>query len=106
VLTGGYRSVLPFLAAMWVGEAIWLTLAVCGLSYVAQTFYLLFGAIKYAGVIYLLYLAWTMWSAPTEVEDESVPRETSAGKSPRAMRVANRTSATVMVGAATAIAAR
>ena len=147
--------------------------AVCGLSYVAQTFYLLFAAIKYAGVAYLLYLAWAMWSAPTEVEGGSVPRETSAGKmflagmavtlgnpkimmfylallptiidlalvsllgwveltatmvvvliaidlawvmlaaqarrffkSPRAMRVANRTSAGVMAGAATAIAAR
>jgi len=28
VLTNGYRDVLPFLAAMWIGEALWLLLAV------------------------------------------------------------------------------
>ncbi|MGH6906934.1 MAG: LysE family translocator, partial [Aestuariivirga sp.] len=27
VLTRGWRSVLPFLAAMWIGEAIWLSMA-------------------------------------------------------------------------------
>lgn len=30
VLTNGVRDVLPFLAAMWLGEAMWLTLAVAG----------------------------------------------------------------------------
>ena len=34
VISRGYRSVLPFLAAMWIGEAIWLCLAAsrCELS--------------------------------------------------------------------------
>ena len=27
VLTNGFRDVLPFLAAMWIGEALWLTCA-------------------------------------------------------------------------------
>jgi len=31
VLTNGVRDVLPFLAAMWLGEAIWLGFAVAGL---------------------------------------------------------------------------
>lgn len=173
VLVKGWREVLPFLAAMWVGEAVWLALAVFGLAVVAQTFHLLFVVIKYLGVAYLLYLAWKMWTAPVAVEDGDLPRERSAGKlflagmavtlgnpkimlfylallptiidlhdvsalgwlqltltmltvlvavdmawallaaqarrflrSARAMRAANRTGATIMAGAAAAIAAR
>jgi threonine/homoserine/homoserine lactone efflux protein len=80
VLAKGGRDVLPFLAAMWVGEALWLTLAVFGLAVVAQTFHLLFVVIKYLGVAYLLYLAWRMWTAPVVVADGAPPRERSAGK--------------------------
>jgi threonine/homoserine/homoserine lactone efflux protein len=32
VMTSGLRDVLPFLAAMWLGEAIWLGCAVAGLA--------------------------------------------------------------------------
>ena len=42
VLTNGLRDVLPFLAAMWLGEVLWLTVAVTGLAVVAQTFHGLF----------------------------------------------------------------
>ena len=42
VLTNGIRDVLPFLAAMWLGEALWLTAAVGGLTVLAQTFALAF----------------------------------------------------------------
>lgn len=80
VLVKGWRGVLPFLAAMWVGEAIWLALAVFGLAVVAQTFHLLFVVIKYLGVAYLLYLAWKMWTASVVVEDGELPRERSAAK--------------------------
>ncbi|MBS9721512.1 LysE family translocator [Tianweitania sp. BSSL-BM11] len=74
VLTGGLRSVLPFLLAMWVGEAIWLSLAVFGLAFIAQTFQLAFTIIKWAGVGYLVWLAWKMWSAPVKAESEDLPR--------------------------------
>jgi len=57
VLTNGFRDVLPFLAAMWIGEAIWLTVAVTGLAVVANTFAALFIVMKFAGVGYLLFLA-------------------------------------------------
>jgi threonine/homoserine/homoserine lactone efflux protein len=67
VLTNGFRDVFPFLAAMWVGEALWLTVAVAGLAMVAHTFALLFLALKYLGIAYLLFLAWQMWSAPTDL---------------------------------------
>jgi len=73
VLTGGLREVLPFLAAMWIGEAIWLTVAVAGLAVVAQAFAMLFIAIKFAGVGYLLWLAWRMWISEAAVASDPMP---------------------------------
>jgi threonine/homoserine/homoserine lactone efflux protein len=73
VLTNGFRDVLPFLAAMWIGEALWLTCAVAGLAVVAHTFGMLFIALKFIGVAYLLFLAWKMWSAPTDVQQDALP---------------------------------
>jgi threonine/homoserine/homoserine lactone efflux protein len=64
VLVRGWRNVLPFLAAMWLGEMVWLTLAIAGLALIAESFHLAFLTIKYCGVAYLLYLAWKMWTAP------------------------------------------
>lgn len=78
VLTRGTRDVLPFLVAMWVGEATWLALAVLGLSVIAETFHLLFTVIKYLGVAYLLCLAWKMWRAPVSESDGALPRDSSA----------------------------
>ncbi|MFO1038036.1 MAG: LysE family translocator [Geminicoccaceae bacterium] len=73
VLTSGVREVLPFLAAMWIGEIVWLTLTVTGLAVVAQTFHGLFVMLKWLGVLYLLYLAWTMWRAPVDPSASSLP---------------------------------
>ncbi len=78
VISRGLGSVLPFLAAMWIGEALWLVAAVLGLGFVAQEFYRLFSIIKYAGVAYLLFLAWKMWTAPAEVQAGDLPRDDSA----------------------------
>lgn len=64
VLANGIRDVLPFLAALWLGEALWLTLTVAGLAVVAQAFGTAFLVLKYLGVAYLLLLAWRMWHAP------------------------------------------
>ncbi|AJD39505.1 LysE family translocator [Rhizobium sp. SEMIA 4085] len=80
VLSKGTRDVLPFLAAMWIGEAIWLTCAVAGLAAVAETFHLAFVAIKWLGVCYLLYLAWKMWFASQDQNEEKLPEAQSAAK--------------------------
>ncbi|WP_395449449.1 LysE family translocator [Aminobacter sp. UC22_36] len=173
VISKGFRDVLPFLAAMWIGEAIWLSLAVFGLAFVAQSFHMAFVVVKWAGVAYLVFLAWRMWTAPVEAGEGEMPSQDSplklfaAGmavtlgnpkimmfylallptiidlasvsivgwleltltmaavliaidltwvfaaaqarkllRSKRAMRIANRVSATTMAGAAAAIAAR
>ena len=78
VLTNGFRDVLPFLAAMWVGEALWLSCAVAGLAVVAKTLGMVFIAIKFIGVAYLLFLAWKMWFAPTQESNSELPK----GQSP------------------------
>ncbi|WP_174803062.1 LysE family translocator [Martelella limonii] len=80
VLSRGHRDVLPFLAAMWLGEALWLTLAVFGLAAVATAFHGVFVVIKWAGVAYLLYLAWKMWFAETGEAGEALPEASSGWK--------------------------
>ncbi len=76
VLTRGYRGVFPFMLGLWIGDAIWLSLAIGGLSALAQSFQMAFLALKYAGVAYLFHLAWKMWFASVEATDEPVaPRE-------------------------------
>lgn len=175
VISRGHKGVFPFMFGLWVGDAVWLTLAVWGLAALAQSFYMVFLALKYAGVAYLFYLAWKMWFAPVEesVAEAAIPPAGEARKlfmsalavtlgnpkimvfymailptvidithvslvgwaelllvmfavlaavdtgwvllaaqarrllrSPRSMRIANRTSAGMMAGAAVAIAAR
>jgi threonine/homoserine/homoserine lactone efflux protein len=74
VISKGWRDVLPFLAAMWIGEGIWLTMAVFGLAFIAQTFHLAFVVLKWVGVGYLLWLAWKMWRAPVAIREGEMPR--------------------------------
>jgi threonine/homoserine/homoserine lactone efflux protein len=78
VISGGIGNVLPFLAAMWIGEALWLVAAVLGLGLVAAKFYAVFVVVKFAGVAYLLHLAWRMWTAPAEVREGEFPRTSSS----------------------------
>ena len=73
VISKGARDVLPFLAAMWLGETIWLTCAVAGLAAIAETFHYAFAAIKWLGVCYLLYLAWKMWFVSPDNHGEALP---------------------------------
>jgi threonine/homoserine/homoserine lactone efflux protein len=66
VLGRGLRGVPAFIAGFVVGDLIWFTVAATGLAVLAQTFAVLFVAIKYAGAAYLLYLAWKLWTAPVQ----------------------------------------
>jgi threonine/homoserine/homoserine lactone efflux protein len=55
---------------MWIGEAVWLACAVFGLAMLAQSFQLAFALLKWAGIAYLLWLAWKMWRAPAAPVDD------------------------------------
>lgn len=71
VMTHGWRRALPFSLAMWFGEIVWLTLAFAGLGAIAARFQTGFMWIKFAGIAYLLYLAWQMWTTPPTVTVDS-----------------------------------
>lgn len=72
VLGRGLKGTFAFTAGMALGDLIWLTLAVLGLSAIAQTFETVFLIIKYAGAGYLIYLAWKLWTAPVRVHEASL----------------------------------
>jgi threonine/homoserine/homoserine lactone efflux protein len=66
VLARGLRGVAPFIAGFIVGDLVWFAFAATGLAVVAHEFAGLFTAIRYAGVAYLIWLAWRIWRAPAE----------------------------------------
>ena len=80
VLTSGLKDVLPFILAMWIGEAIWLSLAVAGMAAIADQLGHLFVILRYAGAAYLLYLAFKMWFAPSQLGGEQLTRSQSPWK--------------------------
>lgn len=73
VLSRGARGVLPFLVAIWLGEALWLSAAIAGLAALAATFSLLFEIIKWLGVVYLFYLAWDLFTSKPEIDGGDLP---------------------------------
>lgn len=72
VLGHGPRGAIMFTVGVAFGDVVWLTLAICGLAVLAQSFHVVFLVVKWVGVAYLLYLAWQMWTAPDEARDLAV----------------------------------
>jgi threonine/homoserine/homoserine lactone efflux protein len=64
VLGRGLGGIAPFIAGFVVGDLIWFSVAATGLAVLAHEFANLFVFVRWAGVAYLLYLAWAMWRAP------------------------------------------
>jgi threonine/homoserine/homoserine lactone efflux protein len=69
VLGRGTQGALAFSAGVAIGDVVWLTFAIVGLAALAQAFSAVFVAVKYAGAAYLLYLAYKLWTAPTEATE-------------------------------------
>ena len=71
----GFRRTVPLILGIVAGHAIWLAAAATGVAMLAKAFGAAFVAVKIAGVLYLLYLAWQLWSAPAEAagEDAATP---------------------------------
>lgn len=70
VLAGGARRALWFCVGVIIGDLTWLMLSLSGLALIAQQIPVIFDAIKWAGVTYLVYLAVKIWrTAPSEPED-------------------------------------
>jgi threonine/homoserine/homoserine lactone efflux protein len=63
-LSRGSAGAPAFIAGFLVGDLIWFFAAAFGLSALAQTAHTAFMCVKYAGAVYLLHLAYKLWSAP------------------------------------------
>lgn len=72
-LAHGTQGAMAFIAGFLIGDLIWFAVAATGLAALAQTARLVFVVIKYAGAVYLLYLAYRLWTAPTAVAAEHEP---------------------------------
>jgi len=69
VLGRGPKGAAAFSAGIILGDLVWLTFAILGLAALAQTFHGVFLAVKYAGAVYLLYLAYKLWTAPVSAQE-------------------------------------
>ena len=67
-LGSGFRSSLFMSLGLILGDLIYLTAVVLGLAIVAQSFGLVFLAIKWAGIAYLAWLAWSFWTSGITAE--------------------------------------
>ncbi len=73
-LGSGFRSSLFMSLGLIVGDLIYLTAVVLGLAIVAQTFGMVFMAIKWLGVAYLGWLAWKFWTHGISAENVEAQR--------------------------------
>ncbi|HTV98209.1 MAG TPA: LysE family translocator [Steroidobacteraceae bacterium] len=82
-LVRGAVGAPAFIAGFLVGDLIWFLAATLGLSALAQTAHTAFMVVKYAGALYLLYLAYRLWSAPPRPLAE--PADPNFTRPPRAL---------------------
>lgn len=80
-LGSGFRSSLYMSLGLILGDLVYLTAVVLGLAIVAQTFGMVFLAIKWLGVAYLGWLAWTFWTRGITAETVEA-RRTQGGFAP------------------------
>ena len=71
-LGSGLTGMPWFILGFILGDFTLLLLAAFGLAVLVQTFAGLLTAIKLAGAAYLVYLAWTLWTAPAKAPGEGV----------------------------------
>lgn len=62
-LGGGFWSAMPMILGILVGDLIYLVFALFGLAAIATYFGAVFIVVRWAGALYLLYIAWQFWTA-------------------------------------------
>ncbi|MCM2439516.1 LysE family translocator [Agrobacterium vitis] len=62
-LGSGFRPTFFMGLGLILGDLCYLTAVILGLAYIAQTFVTPFMIIKFAGTLYLAYIAWKLWTA-------------------------------------------
>ena len=79
VMAHGLRGVAPFVAGYVVGDLIWLLVASTGLAVLARNFAGLLIAIKVAGALYLLYIAWSLLRSCGPLAPNAEPPRATTG---------------------------
>lgn len=74
-LGGGFWSAVPMVLGILVGDLIYLVFALFGLAAIAAWLGPVFVVIRWAGALYLLYIAWSFWTARPGEEQMSARRE-------------------------------
>lgn len=62
-LGSGFRETFFMGLGLIVGDMVYLTAVVLGMALIAQTFTTVFLFVKFAGVLYLGYIAWKLWTS-------------------------------------------
>jgi threonine/homoserine/homoserine lactone efflux protein len=65
-LAHGMRGAPAFITGFLIGDLMWFAGASAGLAALAQTAQTVFLVVRYAGALYLLYLAYRLWTAPIQ----------------------------------------
>jgi threonine/homoserine/homoserine lactone efflux protein len=73
VLGRGTTGAPSLCAGLLLGDLLWLAAAVFGLSLIATTLQPVFLVLKWAGVAYLLFLAYKLWTAPANAPINAPP---------------------------------
>lgn len=79
-LGAGFRSAFPMVLGILAGDLVYLVFALFGLAAIATWFGPVFAVVKWAGALYLLYVAWQFWSAKPGSEQIGAKHEKSRWK--------------------------
>jgi threonine/homoserine/homoserine lactone efflux protein len=78
-LGSGFRATVPASLGILVGDLCLMTLSAFGLAVVAQAMGHLFLAVKIAGGLYLLFIAYKYWTAEVPEATEVIPESAGRG---------------------------
>jgi threonine/homoserine/homoserine lactone efflux protein len=80
-LGSGFRPTFFMGLGLILGDLCYLTAVILGLALVAQTFTTPFLIIKYLGALYLIYIAWKLWTTGLIAQHIEAKRSTHIGLS-------------------------
>jgi threonine/homoserine/homoserine lactone efflux protein len=80
-LGSGFRETFFMGLGLVLGDMTYLTAVILGLAFVAQTFTEVFLVIKFAGVLYLAYIAWKLWTSGLLPQEIAARKSSSIGMS-------------------------
>lgn len=80
-LGSGFRETFFMGLGLVLGDLIYLTAVILGLAFVAQTFTAAFMVIKILGALYLVYIAYKLWTAGLLPQDIEAKKSASMGLS-------------------------